>query len=118
METKKIPAIFIALTTALFLLLPSMLFSAQNKGRAEIILEGGKDGPVHFAHHKHQQRISDCQVCHKDFAQKKGAIQEAIAAGKLKKKYVMNKTCNKCHRIKKPDGQKTGPTKCKACHKK
>ena len=93
------------------------LAAAQDKGRSMIEMYGGeKDGPVKFDHHKHQKRISNCQVCHKTFAQKPGAIEAAKKSGALTKKKVMNKTCLKCHRTKKADGSRTGPFKCKDCH--
>jgi hypothetical protein len=38
------------------------------------------------------------------------------AEGTLKKKYVMNKLCTKCHKEKKNAGQKSGPTTCTKCH--
>lgn len=103
--------------SAFCLFLPASLISAENKGRETITLYGGeKDGPVIFAHHKHQKRIPDCKTCHAGFAQKKGAIAAARQSDTWKKKQVMNKTCMKCHRIKKADGTRTGPIKCKECH--
>lgn len=88
------------------------------KGRKEISLDGGKIGSVPFDHHLHQDVVGDCMVCHQDFAQKAGALNDAKAAKQLKKKQVMNSTCIKCHKAKKKAGEKHGPTSCKACHKK
>jgi hypothetical protein len=34
----------------------------------------------------------------------------------LKKKHIMNILCTKCHRQKKKEGLKTGPTTCSKCH--
>lgn len=88
------------------------------RGAAEIELDGGKRGAVGFPHRRHQQRLTDCGICHAVFPQQKGAIQALKAAGKLKPKQVMNKQCTACHRKMKRAGQKTGPTACTSCHRK
>jgi hypothetical protein len=88
----------------------------QNKGAASIEINAGKKGKVPFPHRQHQDRLDDCKICHSVFPQKPGSIAELKAAGKLKKKYVMNKLCTKCHKEKKRAGQKSGPTKCTTCH--
>ncbi len=88
------------------------------KGRQAIILDGGKTGSVPFDHHRHQEVVKDCMVCHQDFAQKEGALNDAKAAKTLKKKQVMNQTCISCHKAKKKAGEQHGPVSCKACHKK
>jgi hypothetical protein len=88
----------------------------QNKGAEKIELNGGKRGNVFFPHRQHQAQLEDCQICHAVFPQKSGSITELKTEGKLKKKYVMNKLCTKCHKKKKKLGEKSGPTKCKNCH--
>ena len=90
--------------------------SEQDKGASEIELIGGKRGNVPFPHHLHQEKLGDCQICHAVFEQKSGSIQTLISHGKIKKKYVMNKLCTKCHKEKKKAGEKSGPTTCKRCH--
>lgn len=90
--------------------------SVENKGAAEITLPGGKSGPVPFPHHQHQDKLVDCQICHSLYPQKAGIIEELKAAGTLKKKQVMNRQCTKCHKQKKKEGIKTGPTTCAKCH--
>jgi hypothetical protein len=90
--------------------------TTENKGAAEIKLPGGKRGLVPFPHRRHQDKLGDCEICHSVFPQKAGIIKKLKAQGKLKKKYVMNKLCNKCHRQKKREGLKAGPTTCKKCH--
>ncbi|MGB5747367.1 MAG: cytochrome c3 family protein [Desulfobacterales bacterium] len=90
--------------------------ATQNKGAANIEINGGKRGNVPFPHHQHQARIGDCKICHSVFPQKSGSIAELKAEGTLKKKYVMNKLCTKCHKEKKTAGQKSGPTTCTKCH--
>jgi len=104
------------------LILTALLFTPGlglcSKGKANMTLNGGKKGVVPFNHHLHQTVVGDCMVCHKDFSQKEGALNDAKATGKLKKKQIMNKTCLKCHRAKKKAGEKHGPVSCKACHKK
>ena len=89
---------------------------SQDKGAHDIELQGGKRGKVPFPHHQHQEKLSDCKLCHSVFPQKAGSIEELKAQGKLKKKYVMNKLCTKCHKQKKKAGQKAGPTTCAKCH--
>jgi hypothetical protein len=90
--------------------------ATKNKGAAEIKLPGGKRGLVPFPHHRHQDKLGDCEICHSVFPQKAGIIKKLKAQGKLKKKHVMNKLCTKCHRQKKREGVKAGPTTCKKCH--
>lgn len=98
------------------IVLSSAIVFAQEKGKKEIMLEGGRQGNVPFSHHMHQDIIKDCMVCHADFSQVSGSIMAAKKAGILKKKQVMNKTCIKCHRAKKKAGEKYGPIKCSKCH--
>ena len=88
----------------------------QNKGAEDMQIAGGTRGDVPFPHRAHQERLDDCNVCHSTFPQKSGSIAALKANGKLKKKYVMNKLCTKCHKETKKAGQKSGPTTCKACH--
>ena len=91
--------------------------SALAAGKANIVLKGGHFGDVPFPHKLHQDTLKDCKVCHKLFPEKEGAIGKLIADGTLKKKAVM-KECVKCHKARKAKGEKTGPTSCRACHKK
>lgn len=88
----------------------------ENKGAAEIKIPGGTKGSVPFPHHRHQNKLVDCNICHSVFPQKAGIIQELKSQGKLKKKQIMNKLCTKCHKEKKKEGIKTGPTTCVKCH--
>ena len=90
--------------------------SQEDRGAAQIELEGGTRGKVPFPHHLHQEKLVDCQTCHAVFEQKSGSIEELKARGKLKKKHVMNKLCTKCHKQTKKAGKKTGPTTCSKCH--
>ncbi len=90
--------------------------SGEDKGAANMILEGGKRGNVPFPHRQHQETLQDCQICHALFPQQAGSIETLKAAGTLKKKQVMNKQCTKCHRSKRKAGEKTGPVACKTCH--
>ena len=90
--------------------------ATENLGAENIELAGGKRGKVPFPHRQHQKNLADCQICHSVFPQEPGAIQELKAQGALKKKYVMNKLCTKCHKEKKKAGQRSGPTTCKKCH--
>jgi len=90
--------------------------TVENKGAAQIKLPGGTRGVVPFPHHQHQDKLGDCEICHSVFPQKAGIIEALKAQGKLEKKHVMNKLCTQCHRQKKREGTKTGPTTCAKCH--
>ena len=90
----------------------------QNKGADSIEMEGGTRGKVPFPHHRHQENLGDCTICHSVFPQKSGGIEELKAQGQLKKKYVMNKLCTKCHKETRKAGRKTGPLTCSKCHVK
>lgn len=90
---------------------------AQNRGASEMELFGGSLGSVSFPHLRHQSSLGDCNRCHNLFSQSAGAIQDQIKQGKLEKKQVMNH-CKKCHKEMAETGKKTGPLKCKECHKK
>jgi len=90
--------------------------AVENKGAKDITLAGGKRGKVLFPHHRHQEVLVDCKICHSIFPQKAGIVEELKAQGKLTKKQVMKKLCIKCHRQKKRAGEKGGPVTCKTCH--
>jgi hypothetical protein len=90
----------------------------QSRGAAEIVLEGGTSGAVTFPHQRHQDKLTDCNICHAAFPQKIGAIEELKAQGKLAKKQIMNQQCTKCHKEMKQAGEKAGPTTCTSCHAK
>ena len=100
----------------IFCFISSAAVAVQNQGSKEIKLDGGKKGPISFAHHLHQDIVGDCNVCHSIFPKEQGAIKDLIVQKELKKKQVMNKTCLKCHRAKKKAGEDHGPTACSACH--
>ena len=92
--------------------------SNQNIGAEKITLDGGKRGKVAFPHRGHQDRLEDCNLCHQNFPQISGSIDDLKAKGSLKKKWVMTKMCIKCHKTKKKEGLKSGPTTCSKCHVK
>jgi hypothetical protein len=94
----------------------SVAVAVENHGPDKLELDGGNRGKVPFPHRQHQENLGDCQICHFVFPQETGAIEKLKAEGKLKKKYVMNKLCTKCHRDKKKAGQQSGPTTCSKCH--
>ena len=96
----------------------SVVFSdeAENKGAESMMIDGGTRGNVPFPHHQHQLNLGDCKICHSVFPQQPGSINDLKEQGTLKKKYVMNKLCTKCHREAKKAGRKTGPTTCAKCH--
>ena len=98
------------------LILSSAIVFANNQGKKEIILNGGKMGNITFPHHMHHGVVNDCMVCHENFSKEPGLLQAAKDKGSLKKKQVMNKTCLKCHRDRKKAGEIYGPVKCSGCH--
>ncbi len=108
----------VLISIAVIAIASSVAFSTneQDKGAENIVMEGGKRGNVPFPHHQHQERLVNCQTCHSVFPQKAGSIEHLKSEGKLKKKYVMNKLCTKCHKETKKAGNKTGPTTCAKCH--
>jgi Cytochrome c7 and related cytochrome c len=108
----------VLISIAATIIASSIAFSdnAPNKGAKSIEIDGGTRGKVPFPHHRHQENLSDCTICHSIFPQKSGSIEALKTDGKLKKKYVMNKLCTKCHKETKKAGGKTGPTTCSKCH--
>lgn len=113
----------VKLVVALILIAPVAAVSAAaflavkvNKGPQNFEIDGGTRGIVPFPHNRHQENLGDCKICHSVFPQKAGGIKDLKAQGKLKKKYVMNKLCTKCHKERKKAGQKSGPTTCAKCH--
>ena len=96
----------------------AVAIATQNHGEEAIKLDGGSRGAIDFPHHQHHNVIKDCNTCHAVFPQTAGSIKDLKTKGELKKKQVMNKTCLKCHKAMKKAGEKTGPTKCSACHVK
>ena len=86
-------------------------------GAKEMILFGGSLGNISFPHYRHQTVLVDCNRCHNLFPQTAGAIQDLNRQDKLKKKDVMNQ-CTNCHKELAASYKKSGPVKCKECHKK
>jgi len=107
--------LIISLILFFFLLLSTTAVS-QDKGAANMVLQGGKLGIVPFSHHLHQKLLGDCNICHKAFPQTAGSIEKLKAEGKLKKKEAMDQ-CVECHK-KEASTSKALPTKCSECHKK
>ena len=108
--------VLIAIAVSVFGLSAAFSEGDQNKGAMDIEMEGGTRGKVPFPHHRHQENLGDCKICHSIFPQKLGSIEELKAQGKLEKKYVMNKLCTKCHKETRKAGRETGPLTCSKCH--
>jgi len=87
-----------------------------DKGAAMMQLESGRLPAATFPHRLHQEKLDDCNACHSMFPQKRGAIKELQAQGKLKKQEVMNKNCIACHKESKMAGKSSGPVSCMDCH--
>jgi cytochrome c-type protein NrfB len=107
-------AIAIVLAATIFLGATAM----QNKGAAQITIDGGKRGSVPFPHHLHQDKLVDCNICHTYFPQESRAIEQLKKEGKLVRKQIMNKLCVKCHKAEKRAGNTAGPVTCSKCHHK
>jgi hypothetical protein len=90
--------------------------AVQNGGAEQIALKGGRRGAVPFPHHRHQNALGDCAICHSLFPQELGGIERLKAEGKLVKQQVMKKHCIECHRALKRQGDRSGPTTCAKCH--
>lgn len=92
--------------------------AVENGGAAQLLLDGGSKGTVSFPHHRHQNVLQDCKICHELFPQEAGAIVKLKREGKLVKKQVMTKHCIRCHKERERQGSASGPTKCSKCHAK
>jgi hypothetical protein len=88
----------------------------ENQGAGKIELMAAKGAKFPFPIVSTRKKLGDCEICHSVFPQEAGAIEDLKEQGKLKKKYVMNKLCTKCHKEKKKAGQQSGPTTCSKCH--
>jgi hypothetical protein len=107
----------VAVSVALILMAGAVTaVSVQNGGAEQIALKGGSRGVVPFPHHRHQNALQDCNVCHSLFPQELGGIERLKAEGKLVKQEVMKKHCIKCHKALKRQGSPSGPTTCAKCH--
>lgn len=110
-------AIKLAVVVAGFMIFSAVATLAMvNHGPKELAIYGGSKGDVQFPHKMHQDTLKDCKICHDVFPMKLGAIKSMKAAKKLKKRQVMNKTCIKCHRTRRSQGQSYGPILCNDCH--
>jgi hypothetical protein len=118
MDTKVTGRRSIAAMAVLILMAAAVALAGENRGAAELSLDGGKRGAVPFPHRRHQDVLNDCQLCHSVFPQQPGAIQALKAQGALKPKQVMNKQCIHCHKAKKKAGETTGPLTCSKCHQR
>lgn len=114
MARKSIMAVLVILA---IVLVSTLGAAAEDNGAEEMVLQGGKLGNVAFPHHRHHHALGDCAPCHNLFPKLAGVIERLKVEEKLQKKKVM-KQCQACHKEKAGKGEKTGPTKCKACHQK
>ncbi len=90
--------------------------ATENKGAADIQIDGGSRGEVPFGHRTHQEKLVDCKVCHSMFPQEPQSLAKLKANGQLKPKDVMNKLCTACHKAEKKAGNPAGPVTCSKCH--
>ena len=101
----------------LFCLVSSLSFSMNNQGPERIVIDGGRMGNIDFPHHRHQNTLKDCKVCHQLFPKKIGSIVRLKKEGKLERQKVMSR-CRGCHKEMANEGMKAGPTSCNKCHNK
>ncbi len=104
------------LALLVLIMMPALPAGALETGAARLQLDGGSRGTIMFPHRDHQQRLGDCNLCHKLFPKQRGALVSLKKAGKLARKQVMNKLCIKCHKAEKLAGRTGGPTTCSKCH--
>jgi len=91
----------------------------MENGAAEIVIDGGLNGPVFFPHRQHQESEPNiCQVCHELYPREAGSISRLINNGALSPMQVMNSQCISCHREASAAGKPSGPRSCSACHGK
>ena len=91
-------------------------WAMQNKGTANMQIDGGSRGAIPFPHRTHQDKLGDCNLCHNMFPQEPQSLARLKTDGQLKPKEVMNKLCVKCHKSEKKAGKSAGPTTCSKCH--
>ncbi|SMC20744.1 Cytochrome c7 [Desulfacinum hydrothermale DSM 13146] len=90
---------------------------AVHQGPETLILNSGPMSPSLVPHWKHQEVVDGCAPCHELFPQQRGSVDALKAEGQLKKKQVMNR-CLACHKQKTEAGNRTGPVRCRDCHRK
>jgi hypothetical protein len=97
-------------------LIASIAVAVENKGAEEIDIDGGSRGNIPFLHHTHQNRLTDCNICHAVFPQEQNALRKLKTSGDLQPKQVMTTLCISCHKAEKTAGNSAGPTTCSKCH--
>lgn len=112
------PIVLVIAGLSILLAIGATIAPAENRGPADIDIYGGNRGKVPFPHAQHQDRIKDCNICHRVFPQMTDAIKIGKEKGELKPKKVMNLQCIKCHKQEKRAGKPHGPVTCKTCHVK
>ena len=110
--------ILVFLGLAIAFILTVAVTGADNQGAEHIKIYGGSRGEVPFPHRAHQERLTDCSVCHAVFPQEVDGIKKMKESGTLKPKEVMNKQCVSCHKETQKAGNPSGPTTCSKCHQK
>ena len=108
----------IPIISAAMVWIAGLSIAETNNGAKELVIPAGNQGIVKFPHHRHQESMKDCMLCHDLYPRQAGAIQDLKQKGTLVPKQVMNKQCVKCHKAKKEAGEKSGPVICKECHVK
>jgi hypothetical protein len=116
--------IFVLLVAVSFLAVAGFAFAAPKAPTKMIVIKSAKmkKPPVPFKHASHAK--FDCAKCHHKWDHKgtpkgcESCHKDKKEGKKLSIKNAAHKTCRGCHRAMKKAGEKTGPSKCNACHKK
>jgi hypothetical protein len=122
---KKI-VVLVAMVAFLGLAVVAFASPAVPTGDLKIVKAEGcdKKPAVTYNHEKHDAATPDCKTCHhtwdgKAAPKKCSECHKAKKDGKkINSKSALHKNCKDCHKKLKKAGKKTGPTSCKACHKK
>jgi len=91
---------------------------ATNTGPEHIDINTGSNGWVPFPHREHQNNLVDCTICHQHFPKEEQGILRLKNEGQLKPKQIMTTVCVQCHKDRRAQGMKAGPTGCARCHRK
>jgi len=114
------------LIAAVFAFVSMVAFAAEkNVGPEQFIIKEVQKrmGPVMFPHRKHQKVLNqECNLCHHKRQGDATPVRCSVCHGKVKEaptfKKAMHGRCKVCHKQRKKEGKKAGPTKCSGCHKK
>jgi hypothetical protein len=99
---------WVVMLVMLSLIVPPVSYALEGPQEVEF---PSRWGIVTFKHHRHQQLVSNCIVCHHQGVEMGacGACHGVLPMTPLNRD-VLHKQCKDCHR------DKRGPTDCAGCH--